>query len=260
MFDTVTQIAEATNWATMPCTLDGGPAPRAAIGLIVLMNDTAIEPEMRAFLPSDGVSLYSSRIYMARNVSVQALKDMEQKIPEVMERILPDDHLDVVGFGCTSGSMAIGPDNVAEAVHKTRPGVAVTDPVSASMKGLRAVGAKRIALLTPYPDEVNKTVEDFVGGQGFDIAVKGSFKQPGDPEITRVPPDAIFEAGVKLASGDVDALFVSCTALRCSSAIQRIEDAIGKPVVTANQALAWDCLRLAGYSDPVKGYGRLFSL
>ena len=260
MPDTVTQVAEATGWATMPCTLDGGPAPRASIGLIVLMNDIAIEPELRAFLPSDGVSLYANRIHMARDVSVQALKDMEQDIPQAMELILPDDHLDVVGFGCTSGSMAIGPDNVAAAVHRTRPGVPVTNPVSASMKGLRTVGAKRIALLTPYPDSVNKTVEDFVGGQGFDIAVKGSFKQPGDPEITRIPPDAIYEAGVQLGSADVDALFVSCTALRCSSAIQRIEDKIGKPVVTANQALAWDCLRLAGYDDPIAGYGRLFTL
>jgi maleate isomerase len=63
-----------------------------------------------------------------------------------------------------------------------------------------------------------------------------------------------------LGQGDVDAVFISCTALRCSSVIQRIEDDIGKPVVTSNQALAWHCMRLGGYLKPVAGFGVLMTV
>ena len=245
-------------WQHLPCELDAGPAPEAAIGLITLANDMTIEPELQAFLPSDGVALYASRIPLPRVVSVETLIAMRDHIPSIAEVIVPYSHLDVVAFGCTSGSMAIGPETVEARVHETRPEVAVTNPVSAALKGLKTLGCNRIALLTPYIDEVNAVVEDYVSGQGFEIVVRGSFKQPGDPEIVRIPPAAIYEAGAALGAHEqAEALFISCTGLRVSSVIERLEETLGKPVVTSNQALAWDCLRLAGCDTKVAGFGRL---
>ncbi len=249
---------QAQSWETMPCTPDDGPARTAAIGLITLSNDVVIEPELRTFLASvDGASVYASRVPLVLELTPAGLRDMEAHIPRAVELIVPNDRLDVMAFGCTSGSMAIGPERVAAAVHRVRPGIAVTDPVSAALKGLKALGARRIALLTPYPDAVNEVVAGYVGAQGFEIAERASFKQPNDPAIARVPPEAIYQAGIELGRRKVDALFISCTALRCSSVIERIERAIGKPVVTSNQALAWDCLRLAGCNAAVEGHGRL---
>jgi len=246
------------SWETMPCTPDDGPARVAAIGLITLSNDVVIERELRAFLAGlEGAAAFASRIPLMLELTPQALRDMEAHIPRAVELIVPDDRIDVMAFGCTSGSMAIGPERVAAAVHRARPGIPVTDPVSAALKGLKALGARRIALLTPYPDAVNDVVASYVGAQGFEIAERASFKQPNDPAIARVPPEAIERAGVELGRRKVDALFISCTALRCSSVIERIEQAIGKPVVTSNQALAWDCLRLAEYQVAIEGYGRL---
>ena len=239
--------SSAAGWATMPCLFDDGPAPRAAIGLITLSTDNVIEAEVLSFLPKVGVALYRSRIPAPH-------------IGTVAELLLPDDRLDVVAFGCTSGSMVIGPDGVAAAIHAVRPGVPVSNPVSAALDGLRALGARRIALLTPYPDRTNAVVGDYVAGQGFEIVAKGSFKQSGGPFIARIPPEDIYEAGVALGGNEVDALFVSCTALRVSSVLERIEDRIGKPVVASNQALAWDCLRRAGIDDAVPNAGRLFAL
>jgi maleate isomerase len=246
------------SWETMPCAPDHGPARAAAIGLVTLSNDVVIEGELRSFLaPVEGAAVFASRIPLMLELTPQALHDMEAHIPRAVALIVPDDRLDVIAFGCTSGSMAIGPERVAAAVHRSRPGIPVTDPVSAALKGLKALGARRIALLTPYPDAVNDVVAGYVGAQGFEIAERASFKQPNDPAIARVPPEAIYRAGIELGRRTVDALFISCTALRCSSVIERIERAIGKPVVTSNQALAWDCLRLAGCRAAVEGYGRL---
>jgi len=249
---------ESRRWEIMPCTPDDGPAAGAAIGLITLSNDVVIEPELRTFLATvEGAAVFASRIPLMLELTPQALRDMEAHIPRAVELIVPDDRLDVMAFGCTSGSMAIGPDRVAAAVHRARPGIAVTDPVSAALKGLKALGAHRIALLTPYPDAVNEVVAGYVGAQGFEIAERASFKQPNDPAIARVPPEAIERAGIELGRRKVDALFISCTALRCSSVIERIEQVIGKPVVTSNQALAWNSLRLAGCKTVVDGFGRL---
>jgi len=246
------------SWETMPATPDEGPAAAAAIGLITLSNDAVIEQELRNFLASVvGAAVFASRIPLVLSLSPQGLCDMEAHIPDAARLIVPDDRLDVMAFGCTSGSMAIGPERVAAAVRRSRPGIPVTDPVSAALKGLERLGARRIALLTPYPDAVNRVVADYVEGQGFEIADRASFKQPNDPAIARVPPEAIYRAGVALGRRPVEALFISCTALRCSPVIERIEQAIGKPVVTSNQALAWDCLRLAGCGAAIEGYGRL---
>lgn len=251
---------ESSSWETMPSTPDDGPAHTSAIGLITLGNDVVIEQELRTFLAGvEGAAVFASRIPLMLELTPQALRDMEGHIPRAVELIVPNDRLDVMAFGCTSGSMAIGPERVAAAVHRSRPGIPVTDPVSAALKGLKTLGARRIALLTPYPDAVNEVVAGYVRAQDFEIAERASFKQPNDPAIARVPPEAIYRAGVELGRRQVDALFISCTALRCSSVIERIERAIGKPVVTSNQALAWDCLRLAGCGGTVEGYGTLLT-
>lgn len=260
MSATASQAHPDRGWRLMPCELDDGPAHRAAIGLVTLANDITIEPELNAFLALDGACVYANRIPVGGYGTVSGLTDMEAHITAATELLVPDMALDVVAFGCTSGSMAIGPEVVAERIRAARPGIACSNPVSAALKGLETFGCRRIALLDPYSDEVNVVVERYVGEQGFDIVDKGSFKQCGDPNIVRIPPQAIFEAGLQLARPPgIEALFISCTALRVSPVIGRLEEALGKPVVSSNQALAWDCLRLAGCTDVIEGFGRLFA-
>ena len=216
-----------------------------------------IEPELRRFLPDEGVGLYVNRIPMPAVADVANLGGMAEDITATAAGLMPDNRLDVIAFGCTSGAMTIGEAAVAARIRAARPNVACSDPITASLKGLRALGCRRVALLTPYLDEVNAVVGAFMAHHGFEIAVKGSFKQAGDPEICRVPPSDIFRAGLALGRGDADGLFISCTALRVSSILGRLEDTLGKPVVASNQALAWDCLRQAGVADPVEGFGGL---
>ena len=253
-------LSPSDDWLLMPCEHDDGPASRAAIGLVTLCNDVTIEPELRNFLSLDGVAVYATRVPISNSGSVEALRALEEHITEAAALLVPEFKIDVMALGCTSGSMAIGPEVVAQRIRAARPGMACTNPVSAAAKALHAFGCKRIALLDPYTDEVNVVVERYVSGQGFEIVNKGSFKQRGDPNIVRVPPQAIFDAGFALASSaSVDALFISCTALRVSPVIGRLEEALGKPVVSSNQALAWDCLRLAGCDATVPGFGRLLA-
>lgn len=248
-------------WPEVPCELDRGPASRAAIGLIALANDLTIESELKAFLPLDGVCVLATRIAGPAQGTVTSLRDMERHLTEAAAMIAPDFPLDVIAYGCTSGAMAIGPEVVARRICESRPQVACADPVSAALEGLQVLGCRRIALLTPYSDEVNEIVERYVTDQGFDIVAKASFKQAVDPRIVRVPPEAVYSAGLELAGApEAEALFISCTALRVSPIIGRLEAALGKPVVSSNQALAWACLRRAGCDIPIEGFGRLLAI
>ncbi len=253
-------LSETTpEWTTLDCAFDSGPAPRAAVGLIALASDLTSEPELRNFLSCEGVALYANRIPMPKVATLETLGDLEHNITSTVAGLVPDNRLDVIAFGCTSGTMAIGSGRVAELIRAIKPGIACSDPISAGLKGLRELGCRRIAVLTPYVDEVNAVVEAYISERGFEIAAKGSFKQPGDPEMCRITPQTIYQAGLELGSAEVDGLFISCTALRVSPILNALEQALGKPVVSSNQALAWDCLRLAGCNEPVAGYGRLLT-
>lgn len=258
-----TVIAQTgASWREMPCASDNGPAPLAAIGLIVLATDMASEPEMRAFLPQDtAVGLYVTRIPMLPVVTPESLAGLEQGLTGATELLLPGTPLDAVAFSCTSGSIAVSAERVTELVQAVKPQAAVTMPTTASTKALRRIGARRLAVLTPYVESVNLMIEGWLRADGFEIVVAGSFMRPGDAEINRVSPSSIHEAGVELArSAGVDALFVSCTGLRVSPVLESLEKAAGVPVVASNQAQAWDCLRLSGYDAPLAGRGRLFQL
>lgn len=245
------------NWQQMPFTLDKGSPSRAAIGLITLSNDLSIEPEINTFLPDEGVALYANRIPFPDSTTVETLRSMEADIAQTAALINPGETLDVVIFGCTSGTMSIGDDVVRTRILEAKPDVETTDPITAGLAGLRHLGCKRIAVLTPYADDVNDVVAEFIGGKGWDIGVRGSFKRVSAGEMSRVSPESIYEAGYALGQHDVDGLFISCTALRASPILERLETDLGKPVVSSNQALAWHSMRLAGCEDKVTGYGQL---
>ena len=104
------------NKQNIPYKMDGGLGERARIGLIVLSSDQTIEYEIRQMLDLPGVSFYGNRLYCSPTITPETLKDMESKIPEATRLIIPGLHLDVIAYGCTSGSMQIGIDNVHDII------------------------------------------------------------------------------------------------------------------------------------------------
>ena len=82
-------------------------------------------------------------------------------------------------------------------------------------------------------------------------------RREDNEEIAALTGEAIFKAAKKADTAAADALFISCTAIRAVEVIDRLEQALGKPVITANQAMFWQALRVAGCNAKIEGYGAL---
>ena len=248
------------NRTHMPYELDEGLGQRARIGLVVLATDQTTEHEFRKIMGGlDGVAFYEARMYNDARISRETLAALERDIAPTAALIMPGMRLDVMAFCCTSGTMVIGEERVFEHIRSVRPGIACTSPMTGALAAMRALGLKRVALLTPYVQEINDMMRDLIERRGVAVPVMGSFNNPDDTEVARMTPASVKRAAVELArAGEVDGVFVSCTSLRVAEVVEEIEAETGLPAFSSNHAMAWHCLRLAGYKDPVPGFGRLF--
>lgn len=232
----------------------------ARIGLIILATDHTTEPDFRRMVASDRVGVYVARIPYANPTTPENLRRMQPSLTEAARLILPDEKLDAICYSCTSASVVIGDAEIEASIRAAKPGVMVVTPPAAAMAGLRALGAGRISVLTPYTVETSRPMAAYFAGHGFDLASFSCLDLDDDREMARIAPSAIVAAAKEAVARDAEALFISCTALRAASVVAEVEQAIGLPVVTSNQATAWQCLRIAGEETPHPEWGRLFSL
>jgi maleate isomerase len=249
-----------TDLGVLPCTLDDGIAVRAAIGLLVLATDQTMEHEFRHLIRQPGVAVYGARLFNDADITPETLRAMRDRITPAAELILPDIRLDVMAFGCTSASMALGEEEIFRQIRRARPEIACTTPVTAAFAAFQALGARRIGVLTPYSPAVNAVVRDYLNRHGAEVAAFATFDRRDDREAARISVDSIAAAIAALArTARLDAVFVSCTSLRLAERIEAIEADAGIPITSSDHALAWHCLRLAGVNDTVPHAGRLFA-
>jgi len=234
---------------------------RARIGLVVLATDYTIEHEMRMLVNLPGVDIYHARIANSPNISPDSLRAMEPLITATAELILPGDTLDVLAYACTSASIVLGTSTVAKNLNAAKPEAKTTNPALAAFEAFAALGAKRIAVLTPYSKNVNAMVQNSLEDVGFDVPVFGSFDEPHDPTVAAIDSQSLKTGIARITEGqNVDAIFISCTSVRIVADVAAIETELDIPVTSSNHALAWHCLRLAGIDDKQPELGRLFSL
>lgn len=239
--------------------LDDRPMDKR-IGLIILATDHTTEVDFQRIVASERIGVYATRIPYANPVTPENLRAMQPSLTSGAALILPDEPLDVVMYSCTSASVIIGDAEVKAAVRAAKPSAAVVTPTAAAASGLKAFGAKRISVLTPYTIETSKPMADYFLARGFEIARFTCLGLTDDREMARISPDEIVTFARQATAPDSDALFISCTAVRAAGVAAEIEAAIGRPVVTSNVATAWACLRLCGDETARPGLGRLMTL
>ncbi|WP_300653047.1 aspartate/glutamate racemase family protein [Pseudomonas sp.] len=229
------------------------------IGLVQLASDFTLENEWRQLL-GERIELYSTRTPCSPKVTPEGLRALAQGLAQSSAQLVPGLPLDVLAFGCTSGSMLIGEQEVTRLISQSHPGVPVTNPWSAVKAALRGLDARRIAVLTPYIGEVNYPLCQGLEQAGHEVVAFGTFAVLEDAEIPRIPEAAIQQAARELLIGQrVDALFLACTNLRTLGMLAELERSLGLPVISSNQAMFWHALQLAGCVHRPADFGSLLN-
>ncbi|MCV2866723.1 arylmalonate decarboxylase [Defluviimonas sp. WL0075] len=236
---------------------DAGLHPRAKLGFVLLATEQTIEENMFRLCPR-GVGVHFTRAYNPDSITVESLSRQADDLARAASTLLPDGSLDVIGYACTSGSLVIGEDRVFAELSKGAPGAQTTSLISGVLRALRALDARRVAVATPYLDEINAREVTYMQRAGFEICAIRGLNLEKDSDMIRVRPEAIARLAVSVDRPDADAVFISCGALRSLDVVDALEQELGKPVICSNQAMMWDMLRLAGIEDRIEGYGRLF--
>lgn len=227
------------------------------VGLIALSTDQTIESDFKNICNNLPLDIFINRIHNRNPLTNENLLKMRDDLASVTKKILPEEKLNTIAYGCTSGTIAIGEDLVREKILSVKPECYVTTPITSAIKAFKQMNIKKIALFTPYPDTVNKSILKYLIKKKIEVTSFASLNLSLDSEFANVDPNYILKISSKLETEKADALFISCTALPVLNIIDKLEKKIKKPVLSSNQTLIWDTLRSIGYKSPIKGYGKI---
>jgi len=230
------------------------------IGLIALGSDLRIEKDFNDIIYGRDVDLYVNRIHCYNPLTNATLAKMANDITDVTKDILPDQKIDCVAYGCTSGTVAAGYDTIKSMINLAKPDAKVTTPITSTIKALKKLNIKKISIFTPYTKEINDSVVGYFNNENIMINSLTYFDIASDLDIGKVDENYLFEVLSKIDLKDSDALFVSCTALPVLSIIDRLEKKLNKIVLSSNQTLIWEALNLIGNKKKVIGFGKIFEI
>lgn len=252
-------MTETIRLEHLPFETDAGISSRARLGLVSLASDYTVEHEFQLVLRHlPGVALYVTRVMNDPVITPDSLAAMADRLTDAAATLLPGDLVDAIAYGCTSASMIIGPERVAELVNSAKPDTPVANPISSALSAFEALGVRKVGVLTPYTADVNAGIQRFIEAAGYAVPVFASFNEPSDTVVAAFTPASLRTAILTLAdTAPVDGIFVSCTSIRLLDQIETLEADLGLPVTSSNQALIWQTLRKAGVGDSLPGLGQL---
>ena len=230
------------------------------IGLIALASDYMIEKDFIRIIKDKKVDFFVNRIECFNPLTKENLIKMSEKVTEVTKDILPNEKIDCVAYGCTSGTIATGYETIQKKIKNAKPEAIVTTPSTASIKALKKLNIKKIAIFTPYSKKLNDEVLDFFKNENFEIKANSYFNIESDIDIGKVDPNYLYEVLSKMDLKGAEALFVSCTALPALSIIDKLEKKLNITVLSSNQTLIWDTLNSIKNKETTKGFGKIFEV
>ena len=228
------------------------------IGLITLGSDFRIEKDFNNVIYGRDIDLYVNRIHCYNPLTNETLAKMSDDITDVTKDILPDQKIDCVAYGCTSGTIAAGFDVIEKNVKLAKPQAKVTTPITSAIKALKAFNVSKISVFTPYTKSINDSVINYFNKENITVNGLTYFDIESDLDIGKVDEEYLFEVLSKIDLEDSEALFVSCTALPVLSIIDKLEKKMNKVILSSNQTLIWESLKAIGYKNNIEGFGKLF--
>ncbi len=230
---------------------------RLRIGLLIPCRNTICEPDAAAILP-DGISAHIARMpnLGATRAALLAQADELGRIAQLLAAA----KLDVLGFHCTAAATVeatIGADLAAHLGDTT--GVTAVATSQALLAALRIFNARRIILITPYTRAVNEHEIEFFAAHGIEVVDHLWLGKTDAQGMASVEPEQWIEHARTVRAERADACVLSCANIRVAPILARLEDVLGMPVISSNQAMLWHCLRSAGSAERIDGYGALLA-
>jgi len=237
---------------------------KARIGILVPFTNTNLEADMTLLRP-DGVSVHFARLGGYDMDEIPDTSQMsglgEANIDEPL-RLLLGTKPNVIMYGCTSATLTHGPsfDRELASKIKTLSGATTVTAAGSLVHALKTLNVTNIGFASPYVQDINQQAISFLSDYGFRCVshaeVTETLDNYGQGEMG---PDKVFELGLKADSAGAEAVVLSCTDMRSVEVIDRLEQALGKPVITSNQAMIFETLQLLKIGTYQTGYGHLFT-
>lgn len=221
------------------------------IGVGVPQANTTVEAEFRVLAPT-GVNVVTARLQGSRADSRQRLLDYFHTLDAALDSF-DSAPLGAFGFACTGSSYLLGAaqDRSAFAGLSQRRGYPVIPATEAILESLAHVGARRMALVSPYPAWLTEAALAYYRDAGIDVAevVQVEADTADTRNVYNITSADAVAAAQRLQAKDVGAVLLSGTGMPTLGAIGAISRLTGKPVLSSNLCLAWALgkrLRLGG--------------
>jgi maleate isomerase len=243
---------------------------RARLGILVPHAAIGSESELAAMAP-EGVSIHATRVplgvmraggLMDPTIALEPVRAFaDPPLVDEAAELLAAAPLHAIGFAFTSSSYVRGAaddEMLRRRLEGRTRGIPVAISAASAVLGLRALGARRIALVDPpwFSPELTALGVDYFTSQGFAVACAAAAGVPSEQRA--INPGQLFEWIREQVPVGADAVSIGGNGLRAVGIIQALEEDLDLPVLTANQVLLWHLLRLSGTHVPIAGYGRLF--
>lgn len=232
---------------------------KARMALMVPSTNTVAETEFWKMAP-EGLTVHTSRMPFFADRFDSPFDEMESHLPRVIDEV-NSAQPDIIAYGCTASSAKGNPIDYEKQLTQNTGKPTVT-AAAALVEALKTFSAKKIVMITPYPQSTNDKERVFFQGNGVEVIEDESIiiddAQLQFKNMNKIPTDLLIDRSVSLGQAEnVDAVILSCCDMPTLDAIPIIEDAIGKPVTSSTQALFWRAIRTAGILDPIEGVGSL---
>ena len=235
---------------------------RARIGALVPFTNTNLEPDLTLMRP-DGVSLHFQRLGGYDQDEIPDADQMHGLGASDLAaplRLLQGVRPDVILYGCTSATLTHGVafDRELAAAIKADSGAETVTAAGALVHALRTLGVRRIGFASPYVAAINDMAIAFLAEAGVETAARSEVDAVLDNYGQgAMDPEAVRDLGRAADHAAAEAIVLSCTDMRSVEIIAGLEETLGKPVISSNQAMMFQALQLAGIDDAIPGFGRL---
>ena len=248
-------------------------AHRARIGVIIPSTNTGVEYDLQKFR-IDGVTWHPSRFWIELGNWAEESDNSGDDENTVFERFLdlirdqiPLSIRNVMSANMTHIMLGMSAEtfwgglegNIAfeKSIRDQIGDLGLTTGAGAVHDALKAFGAKRISVLTPYPPVGDDNVRRFFNDIGFEVKGVKGMNCPSATAIAETTIEEILDAVREVDGGDIDAIIQCGTNLSCVDVFPTLEHWLSKPIIPINVACVWHALRHSGVHDKITGFGRL---